>query len=388
MTTSLINVAEAFNLGEGGTMGGTSPLVRRQYSPQRKQAIVEASRLLDQVFNKGDIRAAVLMQEALATSDLFKSATGDVLDQELLARYQEMPTFWANFASRTTVRNFKPKRLVDLLGGRGALDAVPELSPYPSAGYGRAERYISVSKFGRRFGFSWEAGINDDLDELMLIPNAYAAAARAREDKTANETLFNSTTGAPNTAFFKDHTSDVDADGKPLPGPDTTPTTLALTADNVQTAVTAVSTRKNYEGELTAPDGLILMVGPGQQMTAESILNVTEVRITTGTKTVTTTNPLRGKVELVVNPRLPGLAWFVLPKPTDPRPAAAVAFLRGWETPDLRMKADAGNRMGGGAVDPSEGSFDDDSVAYRVRHVVGGANGDPLHTYASTGAGS
>jgi hypothetical protein len=95
---------------------------------------------------------------------------------------------------------------------------------------------------------------------------------------------------------------------------------------------------------------------------------------------------MRGKVTLVVNPRLAGVAWFLLPQPTVARPALAVAFLRGWETPDLRIKADTGNRVGGGAIDPSDGSFDDDSVAYRVRHVVGAAQADPLHVYASAGA--
>ena len=383
MTNTLVNVAETFNLSEAGTMSGPSPLVRRQYSPQRKQAIAEAARILDRVFNQGDPRAAVLLQEALSTSDLFKSAVGDVLDQELLARYEEMPSFWQNFAARTTVRNFKPKRLVDLLGGRNALEAVPELAPYPSAKAQTAERYISVSKFGRRFGFSWEAGINDDIDELMAIPGAFAAASRATEDKAANDVLFDATTGAPNTTFFADLT------GASPAGPDLTPvtgSTAPLTQANVQAAFTSVMTRKNAEGELNPPAGLILIVGPALQITAEQIMNTTEIRDVTGSKTTITTNPLRGKVTLVVNPRMAGVGWFLLPQPTIARPALAVAFLRGWETPDLRIKADAGNRIGGGAVDPSEGSFDDDTVAYRVRHVVGAAQADPLHVYASAGA--
>jgi hypothetical protein len=383
MTDTIVNVSETFNLSEAGTMSGVSPLVRRQYSPQRKHAIVEASRLLDRVFNQGDPRAAVLLQEALSTSDLFKSAVGDVLDQELLARYEELPSFWQNFASRTTVRNFKPKRLVDLLGGRNALEVVPELAPYPTAKATVAEKFISVSKFGRRFGFSWEAGINDDIDELMAIPGAFAAAARATEDKAANDQLFDAATGAPNTAFFANLTGATPA------GPDLTPVTgtnAPLTQGNLQAAYTAVMTRKNAEGELNPPAGLVLMVGPALQITAEQILNTTEIRDTSGNRTTITTNPMNGKVTLVVNPRLAGVAWFLLPQPTVARPALAVAFLRGWETPDLRIKADGGNRLGGGAVDPTEGAFDDDSVAYRVRHVVGSAQADPLHTFASAGA--
>ena len=71
----------------------------------------------------------------------------------------------------------------------------------------------------------------------------------------------------------------------------------------------------------------------------------------------------------------------MLPKPTAAsRPALAVAFLRGFETPDIRQKNGAGV-----GVSPDAGDFDDDSVRYRVRHVTGAASVDPIHTYASTG---
>ncbi|WP_100499358.1 phage major capsid protein [Geodermatophilus chilensis] len=380
MTTTVI---ESFGLTESLTMSGTSPLVRRQYSPQRAAAIVEAARLWDRVWTKGDPRAALAVQEALSTSDLFKSATGDVLDRELLARYGDVQTQWASIASRTTVRNFKPKKMVDLLGGRTVLDVVPELSEYPTADYLTAEYQISVRKFGRRFGYSWEASVNDDLDELQQIPGQYATAAALTEERAAFDALFNAVTGAPNAGFFRNHAGDA------IPGPDTTPTTLALTSDNLQTAITAVRSRRDPEGNPIPVSGrLLLVVGPAQEIAARRILEATEVRTTVGSRTTLEPNPLRGVVDLVVLERLPGTAWFLIPAPTAARPALAVAFLRGWETPDLRVKADAGNRLGGGPADPADGAFEDDSVYFRVRHVVGAASLDPTHTYASTGAGA
>ena len=33
----------------------------------------------------------------------------------------------------------------------------------------------------------------------------------------------------------------------------------------------------------------------------------------------------------------------------------------------------------------TDGSFDDDTIWYRVRHIVGAATGDPMFTYASDG---
>jgi hypothetical protein len=375
--TSLINVAETFGLTDDQTLDGPSPLTRRMYTPRRKQAIVEAADLWKRVFD-GDIRAAVRVKEALSTSDLFVSATGDVLDRELLAQYTAVTAEWSGFATRTLVRNFKPKKLVDILGGRTVLEAVPELTAYPGASYDTREFSIFVAKFGRQFGFSWEAMINDDLDELMQIPNTFAQAAALTEDNAAIALIANVTTGVPNAAFFKDYSAVTGYVGSGL---NTTAVTEALTEEDLQAAVTAIKLRKDNEGNLVPSGPLILVVGPANEFTARRILNATEVRTTVGGVTTLEPNPLKGAVELVVLSRLAGLAWFVLPKPsTAARPALAVAFLRGFETPDIRQKDGAGV-----ARNADSGDFDDDSVRYRVRHVTGAATVDPIHTYASTG---
>jgi hypothetical protein len=60
-------------------------------------------------------------------------------------------------------------------------------------------------------------------------------------------------------------------------------------------------------------------------------------------------------------------------------------FLRGNEQPDLRVKNDAGNRVVGGSVAPEEGSFDDDTVQYRVRHSTGSSLVIPTGTFVATG---
>lgn len=381
MNTAIINVQETFGLTEDQTLAGISPVTRRQYNPQRARAIVEAAGLWKRVFD-GDIRAAVQVREALSTSDLFVSATGDVLDRELLSQYQAVQAEWAGFATRSVVRNFKPKKLIDFLGGRSGLDRVPELTAYPGGAGDSREYEISVAKFGRQFGFSWEALINDDLDELMQIPGTFAQAAAITEDLEALAMIANVTTGAPDAAFFKDYTSD------PIPGPNTTPATAALAAPALQTAVDTIRQRKDHQGNIVPAGRLILVVGPALEFTARSIINSTEIETTVGTKKTTEPNPFKGVMDLVVINRLAGVGWFVLPAPKAAvRPAVGVAFLRGFETPDIRRKNGAGVQLGGGQVDPNSGDFDDDSVRYRVRHVTGAARLDPIHTYASTGAG-
>lgn len=382
---TILQLAESFGLTEGGELrSSTTNEAHRRLNPRRAGALREAGELWGRAWG-GDKLAAVLVNEALSTSDLFVSATGDLLDQELLASYGEVPGVWSQFATRTTVRNFKPKRLVDILGGRTRLDRVPELTEYPGGESATNEYTISAAKFGRRFGYSWEAGVNDDIDELRQIPGRFGLAAQLTEEYAALEALVTSSTGVPLTAFFKSY--DASAAGALGYAAFDNSSTAALTSDALQAGITAVGTRKDAEGNIVPNMGLVLMVGTALEFVAQRILNAAEVRTVNGSRTTVEPNYLTGKVRLVVNPLLVGNSWFLLPDPARAaRPAVAVAFLAGYETPDLRVSANTGSRVGGGSINPEEGDFEIDGVWYRVRHVAGGASMDPVHTYGSTGA--
>lgn len=374
MSSSIIQLAESFGVTESGLMTGTSPTARRRNrTPAQREATIRAATLLRQAW-EGSAYAALAVHEALTTSDLFKSAAGDVLDREMLAQYDAMPTQWGKFAARTTLRNFKPKYLRELAGGRGRFERVPEMTEYPGSDYSVTEKSIKIGKFGRRFGYSFEAQVNDELGELQQIPSNWAIGARATEDWEAISQLANPLTGAPNASFFTVGNGNLG--------------TGALTQANLQTAITTVSTKRDVDGALLSPGPLQLVVGPALSFTAERVLNQTELRLTNGSAQTIEPNPLRGKITLTVLENLPGTAWFVLPQPTAPRPAFYVGFLTGWETPDVRYKNDQGARAGGGAIPPEEGDFDVDAVYWRVRHIVGAAQGDPKFTYASDGLGS
>jgi hypothetical protein len=376
VTSTLTDVAEAFNLNEAGMLSGLGPQARRRQgvSPARRQAQEAAFRLLTAAWD-GDRRAALTATEAFSTSDLFKSAAGDILDRVLLAQYDAVPTQWQTIATRTTVRNFRKKYLYELMGSRTVLERVPELTEYPSADYQLAERSISVAKFGRRFGWSFEAAINDDIAELEQVPGQFAVAARKTEDFEVLKQLANTSTGAPATAFFNATNGNIG--------------TGALTYDNLQAALsTKLSQKRDAEGNLLARPQMRLVVGPALEFQAQRVLNTNIIRTTTATGQLEEPNALRGMVSLQVNAYLPGTAWYLIPDPGSPRPAFYIAFLTGWETPDLRYKNDQGQRAGGGSIAPEEGSFDDDSVYYRVRHITGAATGDPTFTYASDGLGA
>jgi len=364
--------ADATSFGLGG---------RRRLSPQRLALVNEAATMWGRVF-AGDRRAALDVQEALTTSDLFVSATGDVLDRELLARYQDLPAVWSQYASRTTVRDFRPKKMIDLLGGRAALDRVPELTEYPARDISANEREISVGKFGGRFAISWESIINDDIDQLRDLPGNLAIGARDTESRTAASVL--AKRGSGNDVLFKSGNNNL-LTGNPT-----------LSINSLSAALTTVGTRKDSQGRPIVVTAAVLVVPPALEVVANNVVGALQIKTTDGDQEVTVANWLARRVTVVVDPWLSVVdtsntansTWYLLPAPTTARPALAVAFLRGHEQPELRVKADTGQAVGGGQIGAEEGSFDIDDVQYRVRHVLGSAPIDPIATAMSTGAGS
>lgn len=345
----------------------------------RNRRIVEARELFQKVLG-GSLRARADLMESLTTSD-FPILLGAAYGRELLAEYEGISPIWQSFAARTTVPDFRPKKLVELLGGRAGLAKVKEGAEYSARGVSEAEYEFSVEKYGARIPLTWEMLVNDDLDAFRDLPTRLATAARETEDITATGALIAANGNGVNTNFFK-------------AGNGNAPTALPLTSDNLETALTVIKTRKDVDGRPVILNGAVLMVPPALEMTARRILEAVEVRRVVGGDTFVEPNYLRGVIRLVVNPWLSvvntgaksATTWFVLPDPNRPRPAVVAAFLRGHEAPDLRTKADAGNSVGGGSLSPEEGSFDNDTIQYRVRHVLGAATVIPTETYVSNGS--
>jgi hypothetical protein len=345
----------------------------------RNRRILEARATFQKVLD-GDLRARAEIMETLTTSD-FPILLGAAYGREIIQEYQGIQPIWTQFARRTTVADFRPKKLVEILGGRAGLDKVGEATEYPARSVTEGEYEFKVEKYGTRFPLTWEMLVNDDLDAFRDAPQRLATAARETEDIVAVKSLVAADGNGVNTNFFKS------ANGN-------APTALPLTDANLEAALTTISTKRDGDNRPIILAGAILMVPPALEMTARRILQATEIRRTSGSVTTIEENFLAGVVRLVVNPWLSvvntgsksATTWYVLPDPNAGRPAVVQAFLRGNETPDLRVKADAGNRAGGGAINPEEGAFDDDTIQYRVRHVLGSATVIPTATYVSNGS--
>lgn len=385
MSLELINgqASESANEDAGSFFAGTvSPRRYRVSETLRNQA----EDFLEAAF--AGRKSSHQIAEAFSTSD-FTLAAFAAVDSRLMAEYQALPSVWRQYTDTVTVNDFRPTRLLDRWSENIGLKLVPELTEYPaSGGQGHATYWINVAKYGLRDAFSWEASINNTIiSEIEAAPKKYARASSESEAINALANILGIDTktnlaATVNTDFFKS-------------GNGNAPDNRALTAENLDAVLGELAARKPQKGRLVAPPQFVVVIPAALEPQMKRIQALREIRVTdSGTGVENVYDNYLGSVEYVVEPMLDAIfthakaktTWFVLPKPGSQRPALFTAFLRGHESPDLRYKADTGQRIGGGAVAPEEGSFDIDDIQTRVRHVLGHQAGDPLFTYVSYGS--
>jgi len=323
-------------------------------------------------------------REAMTTDD-FPYLFGDIIDRQLLAGYQATPVTWSNYIKRVTVRDFRAVNRFTIDGGEAYLDQVPERGPYPTAALSDGKYTYSVAKFGRRMGFSFESMVNDDLDALKDIPARFGRAAARSEERFATD-MFVGTDG-PDGTFYASGNANVVTSNP------------ALTITSLQTGMQILAAQTDDDGEPIAIDAVHLVVPPALEITGQNILNAIQLELTTeggGTSAskLIARNWMANRVRLHVNYYIPRLAtnnkntsWFLFADPNSGRPAAEMGFLRGYEQPQVFMKAPNASRVGGG-TNIMDGDFDSDQIEYKVRHIFGGTLMDPKMSVASQGDGS
>lgn len=358
---------------------------------------------------KGSHMAKALLKEATSTSDmpeLFRQIT----NQAMLAQYARLPQTWPAFSSRYQVSDFRPQRFMNwnvntgqLLAQNGgaerthvlALPRVPELTEYPTFSLEAEEELFAINKYGARYPFSFEVFINDELQVIQSLPTEMAQMAVDTEDVLTTGVLATAT--GPNPAFFN-NTWDF---GPQVPPGNIMEGNPELSIAAVQAAISNITSRMIGYRPVTVQQ-FALVVPPALELMANSIADVanyervvpqpdgTEIRFNEN-------NPVRGRFTVVVNPWLPlidqsgnvNTTWYLVPSggSNGPRRSIVTTFMNGREAPELRISGNTGRYVGGGEVPGTEGSFDNDDVQYRVRHITGAVGLDPSPTIVSLGTG-
>lgn len=352
------------------------------------QRLMEAITLIKRA--RRDRFGMLRFEEAMQTAD-FPLLMADVLDRQLLGMYQEGNYSWQSYCRRSVVSDFRTVKRFAVDGAEGVLPAVGETGEYLPGVLSESKYSYSVSKYGRILKWSWESWINDDFSALgSSSPARLAKAARRSEEKFATQLHVDAS--GPHASLYTTANKNIINTTNGASG-----TNPVLGVVGLQDAFTVLGLQLDADSEPIGIDGVILEVPPSLAVTARNLINATEIVVgaDSAAQRIVTSNWMKTYVTLVVNAYIPVVAssangkttWFVHARPSEGRPAMEMGFLRGHETPELFQSL--GNQMRvGGATSPMDGSFEDDTTKYKVRHVFGGTRLDGKATVGSNGSGS
>lgn len=350
-------------------------------STPNKKAVQEAARLFNQALNGGPTHKAML-QEAFSTSD-FPTLLGSAFEIQARAAYRSVSDETTAITTRHGVSDFRVQRLRDIFG-ETYFEDVAEGEEYKADNpFAETQIEFRVGKTGRVYPITWELFLSGDFSSLADFPGLLGRGAANTRNRKVYENLVNGEPGAGelNTEFFSETSG------------------LSLSHTNLRAALDHLSHAENHRGDdLVDSTNAVLVVPPTLERTAQEIVGVSTIRETTteGDTEIQRelSNPLAGvtvqasrEFGRLLSPELRTSAWALLPNGSSENPALVHAYLNGHPDVDLRVQNNQGNRIGGGEVGFEEGSFDNDTLAYRGRYVIGAAPAFTQGTFASTGQG-
>lgn len=149
---------------------------------------------------RGMSRAEIAVQALQTTSD-FPSILENVVTKTLRAGYTAAARTFVPFSRQTTLPDFKTISRAQL-GGAPNLKRVLEGAEYEHGVIGDGAEKYAVQKYGRIVAISWETVVNDDLDALTRIPQAFGASAAELESDIVYAILSGNPNMADGVALF------------------------------------------------------------------------------------------------------------------------------------------------------------------------------------------
>lgn len=143
---------------------------------------------------RGMSKREIAVKALQSTSD-FPAILENIVTKTLRAGYDAAPRTFVPFCRQASLPDFKQISRAQL-GGAPNLLRVLEGAEYEFGSIGDGAEKYAVQKYGRQVAITWEAIVNDDLDALTRIPQAFGASAAALE----SDIVYGILTGNPNMA--------------------------------------------------------------------------------------------------------------------------------------------------------------------------------------------
>lgn len=276
----------------------------------------------------------------LHTTSDFPLILGDAAHREMRRAYEAAPSGARQLARQTTNRDFRIKHKLTL-DEAPKLEKVNEAGEFKRGTIAEGRESYRIETFGKIWGASRQALINDDLGAFTDVPRKQGIAARAFE----NDFIVNLITSNP---AMSDGVAVFHADHRNLTV-DTPPDLLALDISAMDAARLAMRRQTAPGGMLIDVTPRFVLVPPELETTAEQVLSVIAA-----TKTEDA-NPF-SNLTLLVEPRLTDTGQFYIVADPATVDGLEFAYLEGAPGPQLETKV----------------GFEVDGILFKVRLDFGG----------------
>lgn len=260
-----------------------------------------------------------IITRALHGTGDFPLVLGDMVNRTLRQAYESAPSGLRQLARQTTARDFRLKHRLQL-SAAPKLEKVSEHGEFRYGTIGESKEGYAVSTFGKIFGLTRQAIINDDLGAFTDLSRRFGQSARAFENDELVKLLESNPLMSDGVALFDA------AHGN------TTPTGGAPSETTLNVARLSMRRQTDSKSELISVTPKFVLVPSAQETTTEKLLSTIAAAKTSDA------NPF-SNLTLLVEPRLQSdNAWYVAASP-DEIDGMEFAYLEGEPGPQIETRA-------------------------------------------------
>ncbi|MGH6866087.1 MAG: prohead protease/major capsid protein fusion protein [Methyloceanibacter sp.] len=267
---------------------------------------------------------AVVITRALNTTSDFPLLLGDTVGRVLRASYEAVPSALRRLARQVSAPDFRERASLVLDAGSFKLEKVNEHGEFKSGSFVESGEKYKLATYGKIFGITRQALVNDDLGALTDVPTKLGQQAAAFEAQYLVDLLASGNGFGPT---FSDGEPLFDAAHGNLAPAGAAPDSTSLTAARL-------AQRKQ-----TGPGGELINVVPRFLVVPAELETAAQTLLTEITpSTVEDVSIWSSLLDLIVEPRLSNPArWYLVADPAAS--GLEVAYLTGNEGPQTETQS-------------------------------------------------
>lgn len=278
--------------------------------------------------------ASTIVTRALNSTSDFAISLGDAVGRTMRQAYSEAPSGLKAVARMTTMRDFRERKRIQT-SQFDRLEKVSEAGEFKRGSFKEEAEAYKLATFGKVFGITRQALVNDDVGVFNDVPRKLGIAAAAFEAQALVDLLISGSGAGPlmsdgKRVFHSDHGNLAASAG----APDET---------RLSAARLAMRKQKDASGQLIAVAPKFIVIPSELETATEKLLTAIQAAETANV------NAFAGKLTTVVEPRFTsGTAWYLVDNAID---GLEYAHLEGEAGPQIETRA----------------GFDVDGVETRIR---------------------